>query len=98
MGERPYRLDRVLTQLIQSGTLDGVAGIVIGQLSDCTEANAAYGPLEVVADVLAPLDVPVLAELPIGHDPSSRSFLHGGLATLDVSDGVLTVRHDVADA
>ncbi len=91
VGERPYRLDRVLTQLVQSGVFDGVAGVVIGQLTDCAEPNADYTALDVLTGVLAPLGVPVLAELPIGHEPTSRAVLCGAVATLDTHEGVLTL-------
>lgn len=41
VGERPYRLDRVLTQLLHSGALAGVAAVVVGHLTDCDEPVAA---------------------------------------------------------
>lgn len=97
VGEQPYRLDRVLTQLIQSGTLDGVVGVVVGQLTDCHSANTDFTALDVVSDVLKPLGVPVLAELPIGHEPTSRAVLAGSLATLDPHEGVLTLNGASAD-
>ncbi len=96
VGERPYRLDRVLTQLVQCGAFDGVAGVIIGQLTDCSEPNADYTALDVLTDVLDPLGVPVLAELPIGHEPSSRAVLSGAMATLDTHEGVLTLRSSAA--
>lgn len=40
IGEKPYRLDRSIIQLVQSGALNGVRGVVIGQLTDCREAVA----------------------------------------------------------
>jgi muramoyltetrapeptide carboxypeptidase len=92
VGEKPYRLDRVTTQLIQAGVLDGVAAVVIGQLTDCIEAGGGYTALDVLTEVLAPLDVPVLGELPIGHEPTSRAILSGALATVDPADGGLTLQ------
>lgn len=97
VGERPYRLDRVITQLVQAGALDGVVGVAIGQLTDCGDATADYTPLDVVADALAPLGVPVIAELPIGHEPTSRAVLHGAVATLDTVEGALTLQGASAD-
>ncbi|MBX6382708.1 MAG: LD-carboxypeptidase [Microbispora sp.] len=59
--EEPYRIDRMVTQLLQAGCLDGAAGIVLGSWVDCGD------PLPMLAERLAPLGVPVLAELPVGH-------------------------------
>ncbi len=41
VGERPYRLDRILTQLLRSGALDDVAAIVVGHLTSCDEPSSA---------------------------------------------------------
>ena len=41
VGERPYRLDRILTQLLRSGALDDVAAIVVGHLTSCDEPARA---------------------------------------------------------
>lgn len=97
VGEQPYRLDRVLTQLTQSGVFDGVVGVAVGQLTDCHSANADFTALDVVSDVLKPLGVPVLAELSIGHEPTSRAVLSGIMATLDVGAGVLTLNGPSGD-
>lgn len=87
VGEQPYRLDRILTQLIRSGALDGVAGIALGSWEDC-------GPLdqvrEVLADRLAPLGVPVAWEFGFGHCPSTLTVPLGLPATLDADAGTLT--------
>lgn len=34
-GEEAYRLDRILTQLLRAGWLEGVAGIALGSWEDC---------------------------------------------------------------
>ncbi len=64
VGESPYRLDRYLTQLLRTGWLDGVAGIVLGSWAAC-------GPYEelraVLADRLGGLGVPVVEEFGFGH-------------------------------
>lgn len=92
VGERPYRLDRVLTQMIRGGALEGVVGVAIGQLTDCEEPGASFTALDVIADILAPLRVPVIAELALGHEPeTSRAIVFGATATIDAAEGVLTV-------
>ncbi|MER5866784.1 LD-carboxypeptidase [Kitasatospora sp. NPDC002040] len=87
VGEQPYQLDRIVTQLLRSGALDGVAGIALGSWEDC-------GPLdrvrEVLHDRLAPLGVPVAWELGFGHCPSTVTVPLGLPATLDADAGTLT--------
>jgi muramoyltetrapeptide carboxypeptidase len=61
VDEAPYRIDRMLTQLLQAGCFDGVLGFVLGSWVDCGD------PLPVLADRLAPLGVPIIAGLLIGH-------------------------------
>jgi muramoyltetrapeptide carboxypeptidase len=67
IAERPYRLDRLLTQLRQSGKLSGVAGIVFGTMSTCPAVDGV-GPLEVVRACLGDLPCPIGFGLPSGHD------------------------------
>ncbi|MEV5574285.1 LD-carboxypeptidase [Spirillospora sp. NPDC052269] len=80
VSEEPYRLDRMLTQLIQSGWLDGVAGIALGSFHDCGDPAEAEA---VLAARLAPLGVPVLAGLPAGHGPRQLTLELGAPAVLD---------------
>ncbi|MCT9932761.1 LD-carboxypeptidase [Planotetraspora sp. A-T 1434] len=61
VDEAPYRIDRMLTQLLQAGCFDGAAGFALGSWVDCGD------PLPVLAERLAPLGVPIIAGLPIGH-------------------------------
>jgi len=65
VGERPLRrIDRMLTQLVQSGTLDGVRGIVFGSMPDCGPPEEVC---ETILDCLSGLDVPIAFGAPVGH-------------------------------
>lgn len=68
VAERPYRIDRMLTQLRLSGLLSRAAAIVFGELPRCDEP-AAGGPAikAVLADLLVGFRGPVLFGLPSGH-------------------------------
>ena len=69
-GEKPYQVDRMLTQLRLSGKLDGVAGIVFGTMEECLLGpNEDYGVEGVISEVLKDLSIPVLYGLPSGHCP-----------------------------
>lgn len=93
VAERPYRLDRYLTQLQQSGAFAGVRGFVIGQLTNCDdppEQNHHCSALEVVCEILKPLEVPVLANIAVGHERSSMPLPLGAEAHLDIDRGELS--------
>jgi len=67
VGERPYRLDRMVTQLRQSGLLGRAAAIVIGELNGCDEPGGQLTGLGVMADVLKDFKGPVITGFPSGH-------------------------------
>jgi muramoyltetrapeptide carboxypeptidase len=67
VAERPYRIDRMVTQLRMSGILARASAVVWGELPRCDER--AEGPLvrDVVAELLADFPGPVLFGFPSGH-------------------------------
>lgn len=84
-GEDPYSLDRILTQLLRSGALDGVAGVACGSWAGC---GPYAGVRAVLADRLGPLGVPVAEELGFGHGPTGLTIPLGVPAVLDApADG-----------
>jgi len=66
VGERPYRLDRLLTQLRQAGKLEGLAGLVFGTMMMCPVVDGV-SPLDVVRACCADLPCPVAFGLAAGH-------------------------------
>ncbi|MFI6102222.1 LD-carboxypeptidase [Lentzea sp. NPDC051213] len=85
IGEEPYRLDRILTQLLRAGWFDGVSGIVLGSWADCGDVSP------VLLDRLLPLGVPVLGDFGFGHCAGQWSLPLGAPAVLDVSARTLSV-------
>ena len=67
--EAPYRIDRMLTQMLQAGCFEGCAGVLVGQFTRCDEEapNSEWKVADVMKDRLGGLGVPVLAVCPIGH-------------------------------
>ncbi|QGV77743.1 S66 peptidase family protein [Streptomyces ficellus] len=88
VGEEPYRLDRILTQLLRAGRLDGVAGIALGSWEECGPYAEVRATL---LDRLAPLGVPVVENLGFGHGPTNLTVPLGRPATLDADAGTLTL-------
>lgn len=93
-GEEPYRLDGILTRLLRSGALDGVAGVACGSWQEC-------GPYEkiraVLADRLGPLGIPVVEELGFGHGPTALTIPLGVPAVLDAPHGRRALHADRRD-
>ena len=83
LGEEPYRLDRMITQLRQAGKLDRPAGIMLGSFEKCETEGASYRSAEVLADLLCDLDVPVLANFPAGHGEQNWALPFGVRVRLD---------------
>jgi muramoyltetrapeptide carboxypeptidase len=68
VAERPYRLDRMLTQLRFAGLLSRAAAVVFGELPRCDEpGDTGPSARSVVADLLSDFPGPVLFGLPSGH-------------------------------
>ncbi|MGH3311732.1 MAG: S66 peptidase family protein [Streptomyces sp.] len=83
----PYSLDRLLTQLLRSGWLDGVSGIALGSWAHCGDYEDVRA---VLRERLAPLGVPVVEELGFGHGPSTPTLPLGVPAVLDADARTLT--------
>lgn len=65
VGEAPYRIDRMLTQLRLAGTFDRCAGIVFGRFTGCGEASDVEAVLKDFSDSVS---CPVFTGLPFGHE------------------------------
>lgn len=86
IGETPYRIDRMLTQLRQAGVMDGLAGVALGAFTDCLPPAGSLWSLEdMLREHLEPLGVPVLAHLPVGHGPQNHPWQVGARAYIQGS-------------
>lgn len=88
VGEEPYRVDRLLTQLLRAGWFTGVAGVALGSWTGCGRPEQVY---DVIADLLGGLGVPMVWELGFGHCPDQLTVPLGVAARLDADDGTITL-------
>ncbi len=93
LGERPYRIDRLVTHLDLAGVFGAAAGVVLGDFSSCREPEAtrATSPTvdEVLLDRLGRLSIPVATGGAFGHGTRNRALVTGALAELDTRSGTL---------
>lgn len=92
-------IDRQLTMLMNSGALDGIAGVAVGQYTDCgsdAQTQGDWTEIDVLRDRLSLLGVPILGGLPIGHGKQPRAVPLGTTATLDADRGTLVVESAVS--
>jgi muramoyltetrapeptide carboxypeptidase len=80
VGERPYRLDRMLMQLRLSGILGRASAIVFNELPGCDEPGGVPTARDVVRSVLEGFPGPVLFGLPSGHTIGPTLTLPFGVA------------------
>ncbi len=93
INEAPYRVNRMLTQLVQSGDLTSAAGAMLGVFNDC-EAKPGEASLtlaETLQDRLEPLHIPVAYGLSFGHIAHHFTIPVGALARFDATARTLTL-------
>ena len=97
VDEPPYRFDARLTQLLNAGLLQQVAGVAVGTNKGCEDPKAGASDEyrqsldDVLRDRLLPLGVPVVSGLPFGHVRDNATLPMGLQATLDGVNGNLVM-------
>ncbi len=91
VGERPYRVDRLLTQLDGAGLFDAVRAVVIGDMVNCSDGEELSWR-HAVDRVFRSRSFPVLAGLPFGHAAPNFAFPLGVEVEVDVAAGTVRFR------
>jgi muramoyltetrapeptide carboxypeptidase len=86
VAERPYRLDRMLTQLRLAGVMARASAVVFGVMPNCDEPGGATMGREVVAELMAGFPGPVLYGLPSGHTDEPTITLPFGVRARVLAD------------
>lgn len=95
VGEAPYRVDRMLTQLWLAGKLQQVAGIVFGKFTEAKVEGNSFSMEHVLRERCLNLGVPVVRGLMIGHVEDQTVVPVGAMAELDGDAGTLVLRDKV---
>jgi muramoyltetrapeptide carboxypeptidase len=94
VGERAYRVDRLLMQLLRAGLLQQAAGFVIGTVTGWMEGETGTPPItldRVWRDYIVPLGKPAVADFPFGHEPNPLTLPLGCRARLDADACTLEI-------
>jgi muramoyltetrapeptide carboxypeptidase len=89
VGEKPYRIDRMLTQLKQSIDLRQLAGIALGIFSDCEGPEGSPTVMSVCRERLGNLGVPIVYGLSFGHIRDQFTLPLGVRAELDATNSTI---------
>jgi len=79
VGEQLYHIDRMMQGLKIAGKLKGLAGLVVGQMTELMDGNTPFGftAYEIIAEAVKDYSFPVLYDFPAGHAPLNRPLLMG---------------------
>ncbi len=92
VGEAPYRVDRMLTQMKLAGVLDGIAGLVVGRFEDCGRFDEID---EIVLERFDDMDIPIVSGAAFGHGPENVIVPLGVPAQVDADHAAVTLPEPV---
>ncbi len=94
IDEEPYRIDRMLAQLFNSGALHQVSALVFGKFTDCVpdDDNEPHLTTEQVQEeYVQKIMCPTVRNFQYGHIPRKLTIPFGVQAILDAKRGILNV-------
>lgn len=99
VNESPYRVDRILTQLLLSNKLKQCKGIILGQFKGCdlSHYERSLTLEEVLQDRLYDLDIPMFSGFCSGHDYPKLTLPIGARVKIDAQAGVINVIEAVVE-
>jgi muramoyltetrapeptide carboxypeptidase len=92
IGEAPYRVDRMLTQMKLAGVLDGMVGLVVGGFEDCGRFDEID---EIVLERFADMDIPIVSGAPFGHGRENTIVPLGVPARIDADQTTVSLLEPV---
>jgi muramoyltetrapeptide carboxypeptidase len=82
IGEKPYRIERMLTHLKMAGKLARPAGVLFGDFTACN-GEGERGVRQVIDDVFRAAPYPVVMGMKAGHGPENIALPFGARMLLD---------------
>lgn len=91
IGEASYRIDRMLTQLLLMGRLEGLKGIILGNFKNCTSSGNELSLQEIFEEKLFRFKIPVVCNAAVGHCTPNFSLPLGTEVLLDTKSQTLSL-------
>ncbi|RLD29300.1 MAG: LD-carboxypeptidase [Bacteroidetes bacterium] len=93
IGEYAYHIDRMLQSLKRASYFENCKGIIVGDISKVRKNTTEFGRTieEIILDVVAEYDFPVLFNFPAGHEDDNRAMILGRTIELNVGKDVSEV-------
>src|SRR3546814_146032 len=97
IGEEPYRIDRMFSQLALSGALQRIKGFVFGRCSDCEASNPGNSLTvdQILDDYVKPLGIPAYQGALIGHMDEQFILPVGARVRMDADNGSIAVVENI---
>jgi len=96
IGEAPYRIDRMLTQLISGDKFKNVKGIILGRFAECESEEKdklnSFTLKEVLSDRIKPLKIPAVYGFSFGHIRNQSIFPTGVHANFDADTFTISIK------
>jgi muramoyltetrapeptide carboxypeptidase len=90
VGEKPYRVERMLTHLRMAGKLEGLAGLVFGDFTQC-DGEGSRDVRGVICELFGKAPYPVVMGIPAGHGEENLALPFGVKMALDGNAGTLSL-------
>ncbi|MBM7616123.1 S66 peptidase family protein [Alkaliphilus hydrothermalis] len=99
IGEEPYSVDRMLTQLALAGKFDDAVGIILGDWNNCEaeKPEESLSLMEVLEEMIVPYGKPTIYNLKAGHCTPKVTLPFGVMASLDADTGSLTIEEGATE-
>ena len=96
LDEYLYHIDRMMMNLKRNGKLKGLAGLIVGGMTEMKDNQIPFGRTaeEIIHDAVAEYSFPVVYGFPAGHIPNNYPMILGSEVTLNVSDKMELIFHN----
>ena len=95
IGEKPYHIDRMMQNLRLSGALEKLAGLIVGQFSDCEEDSLMMQNIsEIISESVSDFSYPVCFNFPAGHVDNNLALVLGQEIEINITDSKVRISYD----